>query len=90
MVDFFFKIMLYSRSGIIHKTTMITKTLGNCVQKRRKELGMKQSELALVSGTGVRFISDLENGKETCELGKTLKVLDHIGLELTLNPKAGD
>jgi hypothetical protein len=35
---------------------------------------MNQAELAMVSGTGVRFISDLENGKETCEVGKVLKV----------------
>lgn len=35
---------------------------------------MKQAYLALVSGTGALFISDLENGKETCVVGKTLKV----------------
>ncbi len=66
---------------------MTTIAFGNQVQKRRKELGMNQSELALVSGTGVRFISDLENGKETCELGKALKVLDHVGLDLVFKPR---
>jgi HTH-type transcriptional regulator/antitoxin HipB len=67
---------------------MTTKTIGALMKKRRKELGMNQSELALVSGTGVRFISDLENGKETCELGKTLSVLGNLGLELKLAPRA--
>lgn len=56
---------------------------------RRKVLGMSQGELALVSGTGVRFISDLENGKATCELGKALDVLANLGIELTFAPKAG-
>jgi len=33
------------------------------------------------SGTGVRFVSDLENGKETCELGKALKVIENLGID---------
>jgi len=49
---------------------------------------MNQADLALVSGTGVRFISDLENGKETCELGKTLNVLANLGISLKLVSKA--
>lgn len=68
---------------------MTTEILGELVKKRRKELGMNQHELALVSGTGVRFISDLENGKATCELGKTLDVLVNLGVEIELKPKSG-
>ncbi len=48
---------------------------------------MKQADLALVSGTGVRFISDLENGKETCVLGKTFKVLENLGIDPVLRPR---
>jgi hypothetical protein len=40
--------------------------------------------LALASGTGVRFISDLENGKETCQIGLCLKVLATLGLRLSV------
>ena len=70
---------------------MTADELGKLVQKRRKELGLNQSELALGSGTGRRFISDLENGKESCELGKTLRVLHGLGIELgrPLEPKGG-
>ncbi len=64
-----------------------SKSFGNWVKARRKELGINQSELALVSGTGVRFISDLENGKETCELGKALKVLANLGTDLEFKPR---
>ena len=68
---------------------MTTQVFGDFIKKRRKELGMNQAELALVSGTGMRFISDLENGKETCELGKALSVLANLGIELAFTPKAG-
>lgn len=60
---------------------MIVKHLGQLIETRRKSLKMKQADLALVSGTGIRFISDLENGKETCEIGKVLKVLENLGID---------
>ena len=63
--------------------------LGQLVRTRRKELGLKQEDLALVAGTGVRFIGDLERGKETCVLGKTLQVLANLGIELVIQPKNG-
>jgi len=66
---------------------MTTQVFGDIVKKRRKELCMTQAELALVSGTGMRFISDLENGKETCELGKALSVPANLGVELTFVPR---
>lgn len=54
---------------------------GELVKNHRKALGMNQADLALVAGTGVRFISDLENGKRTCELGKALRVLENLGID---------
>lgn len=63
---------------------MTTRKIGQEIKARRKRLGMNQAELAMVSGTGVRFISDLENGKPSCELGKTLSVLTHLGLEVQI------
>jgi len=66
---------------------MTVKQLGATIKKCRKSLGMTQADLALVSGTGVRFISDLENGKETCEIGKALRVMNNLGLTLTLSAR---
>lgn len=57
--------------------------LGRLVKKERKAMGLTQAELALTSGTGMRFISDLENGKPTCQIGKTLTVLKTLGIRLT-------
>jgi HTH-type transcriptional regulator/antitoxin HipB len=58
--------------------------LGALVKKRRRQLNLKQPDLALTSGTGVRFISDLENGKATCQIGLSLKVLSSLGLYLSI------
>ena len=66
---------------------MTAQKLGGLVKKRRKKLGLNQSDLALASGTGRRFISDLENGKESCELGKALRVLAGLGIELIREPE---
>jgi y4mF family transcriptional regulator len=59
--------------------------LGRLLKKERKAMGLTQAELALTSGTGMRFISDLENGKPTCQIGKTLTVLKTLGIRLTMS-----
>jgi hypothetical protein len=51
-------------------------------------LGVTQKVLALTSGTGLRFIIELEKGKETCEVGKALTVLNTLGIKMTLTPPA--
>ena len=56
------------------------------VRETRKSLGVTQKELALTSGTGLRFIIDLEKGKETAEIGKVLTILQTLGIQLTLTP----
>jgi len=56
--------------------------LGRLIRHTRKKLGLTQSQLAAASGTGVRFIVDLERGKETARLGKALRVLKMLGITL--------
>src|SRR5437763_547663 len=62
--------------------------IGELVRKTRRNLGVTQRDLALTSGTGIRFIIDLERGKETCEIGKALTVLNTLGIKMTLTPPA--
>jgi len=61
--------------------------VARCIRARRKEQHATQAEFASLCGVGVRFISDLENGKPTAHLGKTLKVLNCLGLELSVQPR---
>ncbi len=64
--------------------------IGTSVRATRKRLGMTQSELALVSGVGLRFIHDLERGKLTIRLAPTLRVLAALGIQLeAVLPEAG-
>lgn len=60
--------------------------IGRLIRDTRKRLGVTQKSLALTSGTGLRFIIELERGKETCELGKVLTVLNTLGIKMTLGP----
>ncbi len=64
-----------------------TEDIGAHIRARRKALGITQKDLAMTSGTGVRFIIDLEKGKPTCHLGKTLLVIQTLGLNLWLRER---
>jgi y4mF family transcriptional regulator len=60
--------------------------IGKLIRDTRKNLGVTQKDLALTSGTGMRFIIDLEKGKETCEIGKALAILNTLGIKITFTP----
>lgn len=66
---------------------MNSKQLGELIKQQRKFIGLTQSQVALACGVGIRFISDLENGKPTCHIGKALLVIESIGFNITLNAK---
>ncbi len=68
-------------------TVRTAKELGILVRDARKAQGLNQDDLSGLSGTGRRFISDLENGKETMQLGKVLHVLGVIGISLNVIQK---
>ena len=50
-------------------------TIAEFVKERRKKLGMTQVTLADRAGVGLRFVRDLEQGKETLRLDKVNQVL---------------
>jgi HTH-type transcriptional regulator/antitoxin HipB len=64
------------------------KEIGDIVRRVRTAQGLTQPQLANACSTGVRFIVDLEKGKPTCELEKTLTVL--AMLNITLDADAGE
>ena len=59
--------------------------LGDAIRQARNQLGLTQSQLALASGVGVRFIVDLEAGKPTLRLENILRVLNALGGELQIS-----
>lgn len=60
-----------------------TSDLIEFVKSRRKELGITQEELALKSGVGLRFIRELEQGKETLRLDKINQVIALFGHKMS-------
>lgn len=58
--------------------------IGTIIRQTRKKNGVTQKDLALTSGTGLRFIIDLEKGKSTCQIGKALIVLQTLGIKLDI------
>lgn len=67
-----------------------TGDIGTAIRMRRKQLRITQKELAMTCGTGLRFIVDLESGKPTCQIGKTLQVLQALGLAVETMPLSGE
>lgn len=61
-----------------------SKDFGGMIRKKRKALGYTQAFLSEVSGFSISFISDVENGKSTVELGKTLRLANLVGLDVTM------
>ena len=57
-------------------------------REQRERLALKQLDIAGLGNTGNRFIVDLENGKPTVQLQKVLDVMDLLGLEVVVRPKA--
>lgn len=54
---------------------------GTLIRTTRKASRVTQKELAAASGTGVRFIRELEKGKPSCELDKALLVAAMLGIK---------
>lgn len=56
--------------------------LSEFVRQKRKLLRITQKEMSEKSGVGIRFIRELERGKETLKMDKVNQVLDLFGFEL--------
>jgi y4mF family transcriptional regulator len=65
-----------------------SRTLGALVRSERKRQKVTQMELASLAGVGVRFLRELENGKESCQLGLALSVLTTLGISVTAATRA--
>ncbi len=64
-----------------------SKEFGEFLRARRKELGYTQSYLSELTGLSISFISDVENGKKTVELNRSIDLLSMLGIDLTLEKR---
>lgn len=62
-------------------------SLGNAIRSRRKELNYTQGYISEITGLSISFLSDLENGKPTAEIGKTIEVINLLGLDILVEAR---
>lgn len=76
-----------AHDDIAYGTVQTAEELGRLARAHRKQ---RRLTLETVSGLGnlsTRFLSEFERGKETAEIGKVLKALRTLGLEIIIQPR---
>ena len=63
--------------------------IGDYIKQERKKVGLTQEEFAIRSGLGLRFVRELEQGKETVRLDKVNQALAMFGKEAVPGEKEG-
>lgn len=61
--------------------------IGRAIRSARKAQGLTQLEFADITGVGVRFLSELERGKPTAEIGLVLEVIANLGYDIALQKR---
>lgn len=68
----------------------LPQSLADAVRRRRRDLALKQVELAELAGCSTRFLHTVEAGKATVRLDKLLAVLRVLGLQLAITGGSGE
>jgi len=67
-------------ASIEQRASGTASAFGSMIRGRRKALNLRQDQLALATGVGRRFLIELEAGKPSCQLGRSLLVAEALGL----------
>lgn len=63
---------------------MTPEQIGSYARQKRRELSLRQQDLADLAGVSDRLIRDIEHGKPTVQLNTLLRVLNVLGLHIQL------
>lgn len=74
-------------TGTNMQTITDSKSLGLLIRKERKAQRLTQEQLAALTGVGVRFVRELEAGKESCQIGLALQVAASLGLSISVGSR---
>jgi transcriptional regulator with XRE-family HTH domain len=69
-----------SESEVDRRASAVASVFGLVIRSRRKELKLRQAQLAMATGVSRGFVIDLEAGKPSCHLGRSLLVAEALGL----------
>ena len=73
--------------GELKNKAVTAADIGTAVRKKRQEDGLTLADASALCGVGYRFMSDLENGKATVQVGKVLQVLTALGIDVTIEAR---
>ena len=80
---------IYNLAGIPFGQVKTVDDIGKLIRAFRKSQKLTLEKVSGLSNLSMRFLSELERGKETAEIGKTLQALNKLGLEVTIQPRGG-
>lgn len=69
------------KNSVLHPQII---TLGLAIETERKRRRLTQTQLAELSNTSINFVSQIERGKKTAQIGKIIDVLQILGLQLLI------
>ena len=64
-----------------------SKSFGLLIRAERKAQKLTQEQLAALTGVGVRFVRELEAGKDSCQIGRALQVAATLGLRVSVGSR---
>ena len=68
-------------------TVRTSEDVGRLMRSHRRAKGLSLERVAGLSNVGVRFLSEVERGKPTAEMGKVLRVLLTLGLDVQVRSR---
>ena len=78
-----------TNDDITYGAIRTVKELGRMARAHRKSRGLTLDTVSGLANLSTRFLSEFERGKETAEIGKVLKALRRLGLEVVIRPRGG-
>lgn len=76
-----------AKDDLPYGSIQTTEELGRLVRAHRKQRGLTLETVSGLGNLSTRFLSEFERGKETAEIGKVLKELRTLGLEVIIQPR---
>ncbi len=80
--------MNMTNNDILYGRIQNVKDLGQLVRAHRKGKGLTLDTVCGLANFSTRFLSEFERGKETAEIGKVLKALQTLGLDVIIQPRS--
>ncbi|MCY4148046.1 MAG: helix-turn-helix transcriptional regulator [Gammaproteobacteria bacterium] len=78
---------MHEKQDITYGSIRTTDELGRLVRANRKQQHLTLERLSGLGKLSTRFLSEFERGKETAEIGKVLKTISTLGLEVVIQPR---